>query len=181
LLSPQRIPIVETERLTLRGHRLDDYAASCAMWADPNVVRYISGNPSSAQQTWMRVLSYAGHWSLMGFGYWVAEETGSQKFVGEVGFADFKRALDPSLRGIPEIGWALASDMQGRGFATEAVRAAVNWSDRNRQWPRTVCVINAENIGSIRVASKCGYAEVARLELNGAPTIVFARDVVSRT
>lgn len=112
---PQRVPTIETERLTLRGHRLDDYAASSAMWGDSNVVRYISGNPSSLQQSWMGVLDYVGHWSLMGFGYWVVEETGSRRFVGEVGFADFKRGLDPSLCGVPEIGWALASEMQRRG------------------------------------------------------------------
>lgn len=81
---PQRVPTIETERLTLRGHRLDDYAASSAMWGDSNVVRYISGNPSSLQQSWMGVLDYVGHWSLMGFGYWVVEETGSRRFVGEV-------------------------------------------------------------------------------------------------
>jgi RimJ/RimL family protein N-acetyltransferase len=176
LSPPPRVPIIETERLTLRGHRLDDYDASAAMWGDANVVRYISGNPSSPQQSWMRVLSYAGHWSLMGFGYWVVEETGSGKFVGEVGFADFKRGLDPSLSGIPEIGWALASDMQGRGFATEAVRAAVNWSDRNRQWQRTICIISPENLLSIRVASKCGYTEVRRFDYKGDRTILFARD-----
>ena len=169
------MPIIETERLTLRGHRLDDYDASAAMWGDPNVVRYISGNPSSAQQSWMRVLNYAGHWSLMGFGYWAMEETASRKFVGEVGFADFKRGLDPSLNGIPEIGWVLASEMHGRGFATEAVRAAINWSDRNRQWPRTVCIISPENVASIRVANTCGYGEVRRFDLNGDRTILFAR------
>jgi RimJ/RimL family protein N-acetyltransferase len=44
----------------------------------------------------------------MGFGYWVAEEKETGKFVGEIGFADYKRNLEPSLKGVPEIGWVLA-------------------------------------------------------------------------
>ncbi len=145
------------------------------MWGDANVVRYISGNPSSAQQSWMRVLNYVGHWSLLGFGYWVVEETSSRRFVGEIGFADFKRGLDSSLHAVPEVGWALASDMQGRGFATEAVLAAVDWSDRHRQWERTICIVNAENVVSIRVATKCGYAEIRSFDHNGDRAVLFER------
>jgi RimJ/RimL family protein N-acetyltransferase len=154
---------------------LEDYPASAAMWGDANVVRYISGTPSSAQQSWMRVLSYAGHWQLLGFGYWVIEETASRVFAGEVGFADFKRGVDPSLEGIPEIGWALTSDMQGRGLGTEAVRAAVAWSDRNRRWQQTTCLIREANALSIRVATKCGYTELRRFEHGGNRTALFTR------
>ena len=168
-------PVIQTERLTLRAHRLDDYAACRAMWADPNVVRYIGGTPSSAQQTWMRMLNYTGHWSLMGFGYWLIEETQSGLFVGEAGFADFKRGLHPSMEGVPEIGWALASEMHGRGFATEAVRAVVAWSDRTRDWPRTVCMVNEDNAASLRVAQKCGYAQYDRIEHNGSRLVLFER------
>ena len=145
------------------------------MWSDSDVVRYISGKPSSAQQSWMRLLTYVGHWGLMDFGYWVVEENGSRKFVGEVGFADFKRGIDPSLDCVPEVGWALASDMQGRGFATEAVGAAVAWSDENRQWDRTICLIRTENVASLRLARKCGYAEIRRFDYNGDETLLFER------
>ncbi len=169
------MPAIETARLTLRGHRIDDYDASAAMWADPNVVRYITGKPATPQQSWMRLLNYVGHWRLMGFGYWLVEETASGKFVGEVGFADFKRGLDPSLSGVPEIGWALATDMTGRGYATEAVRAAVDWSDRDRQWGKTICIVKPQNTSSLRVATKCGYADVRRFDYGGEQTILFAR------
>ena len=159
----------------MRKHRLDDYPACRAMWADPNVVRYVGGTPSSPQQTWMRLLNYAGHWSLMGFGYWLVEETQSGAFVGEAGFADFKRGLHPSMEGVPEIGWALASEMHGRGFATEAVREVVAWSDRTRDWPRTVCMVNEDNAASLRVAQKCGYAQYDRIEHNGSRLVLFER------
>jgi len=145
------------------------------MWGDPHIVRHITGRPSSAQQSWMRLLNYAGHWNLLGFGYWVVEEHATGRFVGEVGFADFKRGLDPSLAGVPEVGWALAAEMHGRGFATEAVRAAVSWGDSNFRSDRTFCIIDPENAASLRVASKCGYSEVRRFDYNDSPTILFER------
>ncbi len=67
------------------------------MWADPEVTRYIGGKPLTEEESWARLLRYVGHWSLLGFGYWVVEEKTTGNFIGEVGFADYKRDL-PSLR-----------------------------------------------------------------------------------
>ncbi len=118
------VPILETERLKLRGHRLDDFTHSAAMWADPTVTRHIGGKPLTEEESWARLLRHVGHWALLGFGYWVAEEKATGNFVGEIGFADYKRDLEPSLKGVPEIGWVLASPAHGRGY-TEALRAVV--------------------------------------------------------
>ena len=169
------VPIVETARLVLRGHRLDDFEASFAMWSDPVVTRYIGGKPSTEQQTWSRLMGYVGHWSLMGFGYWVIEEKSSGRFVGEAGFADFRRVIAASMRDVPEIGWTLASRFHGKGYATEAVRAVVAWGDVRFGPARTVCLINAENLASIRVAQKCGYAEFERALFNEQATLFLAR------
>jgi RimJ/RimL family protein N-acetyltransferase len=54
-----------------------------------------------------RLLRYVGHWAVLGFGYWVVEEKASGEFVGETGFADYRREMKPSLDGAPEIGWVL--------------------------------------------------------------------------
>jgi hypothetical protein len=69
-----RAPILETERLTLRGHRLDDFGPYAAMWADPVVTQHIGGKPIPEEESWTRFLRQAGHWALLGFGYWVVEE-----------------------------------------------------------------------------------------------------------
>src|ERR1700683_3795866 len=119
-----KVPVLETERLKLRGPPLDDFPKFAAMWADPNVCRYIGGKPLNEEESWTKFLRYAGHWSLLGFGYWAVQEKSSGNFVGEIGFADYKRELEPSLKGEPEIGWVLASAAHGKGYATEAVRAA---------------------------------------------------------
>lgn len=174
LVGFPEVPVIETERLRMRGHRLADFDDSAAMWADPIVTRYI-GQPSTEQQSWARIRGYLGHWSLLGFGYWLVEEKTTGIFIGEVGFADFKREIEPSIKGIPETGWALIGSAHGKGYATEAVRAALAWGERRFESKRTVCIIDPENLASLRVAEKCGYREVAHTTYNGDPTILLAR------
>jgi RimJ/RimL family protein N-acetyltransferase len=169
------IPVLETERLTLRGHRLDDFADSLALWTDPEVTRFIGGKPSTREEAWSRLLRYAGHWALLGFGYWAVTEKETGRFLGEVGFADSKREIEPSLDGLPEIGWVLAPHAHGKGYATEAVQAAIAWGDAHFNSRRTACIIAPENQPSIRVAEKCGYRELCRTTYKDKPTIMFVR------
>jgi RimJ/RimL family protein N-acetyltransferase len=89
------IPTLESSRLILRGPTLDDFAASLAMWSDPAVVRYFGRPPFGEEEVWARLLRYVGHWALLGFGYWVVVEKASGRFVGEVGFADLRREIEP--------------------------------------------------------------------------------------
>lgn len=168
-------PEIETERLLLRGHRLDDFAYSAAMWADLVVTRHIGGRPFSTEESWARLLRYIGHWDVLGFGYWAVEEKATGHFVGEVGFADFKREIEPSLGGQPEMGWVFVPQVYGQGYATEAVRAAASWGDRHLSSASSVCLIHPDNQASIRVAEKCGFHEYQRTEYKGQPTILLAR------
>jgi RimJ/RimL family protein N-acetyltransferase len=163
-----------TYRLTLRPHTLDDFLESYAMWSDPEVVRYIGGQLFTREEVWA-LLRYAGHWAMLGFGYWVVRDTQSRRFLGEVGFADYHREIEPSLLGTPEIGWALDPSVHGRGYATEAVRAALDWADAH--WPdgETACIVAPENLPSLRVAHKCGYREQLRTTYKGKPTIILRR------
>lgn len=151
-------PVIETARLRLRGHGYGDLRECAAMWSDPLVTRFIGGKPSTLTQTWARLQAYTGHWAMLGFGYWLFELKDSAQFVGEGGFADFKREIAPSMQSDPELGFALASRFHGKGYATEAVSAILSWGDRHLPSERTVCLINPENAASQRVVEKCGYA-----------------------
>ena len=175
LRSIESIPVIGTHRLVLRGHRMDDFADSLALWTDPEVTRFISGKPSTQEEVWSRLLRYVGHWAMLGFGYWVISDKETGRFMGEVGFADFRRVIEPSLDDTPEIGWALAPHSHGKGYATEAARAAVAWGEAHFGPVRTACIIAPENGPSIRVAEKCGYREFRRTTYKDSPTILFVR------
>jgi RimJ/RimL family protein N-acetyltransferase len=169
------VPILMTERLTMRGHRLDDLDDCYALWSDPIGTRYTTGRPQTEEEVWTRLLRYVGHWALMGFGYWMVRETTTDRFVGEVGFADYHRAIVPSVIGVPELGWVLMRDMQGRGLATEAVQAALAWGEQQFHGGRTVCIIDPQNEPSLRVADKVGYREFARTLYKDQPIVMFER------
>jgi len=73
---------LRTARLALAPHTLADFDDSAALWADPEVVRYIGGKPSTEAESWVRLMRCAGSWALLGLGYWVAREAASGRFVG---------------------------------------------------------------------------------------------------
>lgn len=169
------VPILQTPRLRLRAHCQGDLPQCAAMWADPQVTRFIGGEPCSEQRTWARLLGYVGHWALMGFGYWVIEQQESGDFVGEVGLADFKRDIVPAMKGCPELGFAIAARFHGKGYATESARAVLSWADAHLPSGRTVCLIDPQNVASLRVVEKCGYEVFERGVYGERPALFLAR------
>jgi RimJ/RimL family protein N-acetyltransferase len=168
------IPTLETARLRLRAHRVEDLNDFAALWADPAVTRYTSGKPLTREEVWARLLRYIGHWELMGYGFWAIEEPGSGQILGEVGVAEFQRGIEPALT-LPEAGWILAGRAHGKGYGTEAVRAAVEWAETRFGSRGLTCIIHPENQPSLRLAAKCGFHEVRRAVYKDHPLIVFER------
>jgi len=170
---------LETPRLTMRPHVVSDFPASFAMWTDPRTVAFTGGTPSTRDRGWQRLLSYAGLWSLLGFGYWAVLERGTESFVGEVGFADFHRGTDPGFEGEPEMGWAIAPEHYGKGYATEAVIAALAWADMALHYPRTICMIDPANTASRAIARKTGFTEWTGTAFGGKEIQLFQRPLKS--
>ncbi len=87
---------------------------------------------------------------------------------------DYHRMLEPAFDA-PELGWGLRSAFQGKGFAYEAVSAALAWCDEALNAPRTVCMIDPTNTPSLALAARAGYREYARTDYKGAPVILLER------
>jgi RimJ/RimL family protein N-acetyltransferase len=81
---------------------------------------------------------------------------------------------------MPELGWALCPWAQGKGYATEALKAAVAWGDANFEALRTVCIIHRDNQRSFRVAEKLGYDMVLRASTDSEPDVILARQVMAQ-
>lgn len=170
-------PVIETERLILRSHRIDDFDAIAAQWADPAVVKYIGGTPSSREASWSRLLRYPGHWQMLGFGYWIVFEKHNGKegaFAGEIGLADYQREMTPSLNGMAEMGWVVAPQFHGKGYAVEAARAVLSWADENLD-RQLCCIIAPEHQASVRLAEKCGFVAHTDTTYHGSATRIFLR------
>ena len=138
-------------RLRLRPHVLSDYPACKALWQHPNTIRFIGGVAQSDQEVWFRLLRYGGMWALLGYGFWVFEDRNTGEVLGEGGLLNARRDI-AGLQDIPEVGWALMPQAQGRGLATEAMTTVLDWADGQprtrfpRHW-RTCWYFNAHNLG----------------------------------
>ena len=176
--QPQlKIPVIETSRLLFRAFNERDLDAWAAVMSDPMVMKYLGGAPLAREETWRRLLAATGSWPALGFGYWAVVRKREGDLIGQVGFADFKRELTPSISGMPEMGWIFASHAQGQGYAAEAVIRALEWIDSHVA-PETVpAIISAENAPSIRLAERCGFSEREEAIYRGSPISLFHRRV----
>jgi RimJ/RimL family protein N-acetyltransferase len=113
---------IETARLLLRRWLDADREPFAALNADPRVVEYLSG-PLSREQSDAFLERIEAHLERHGFGLWAVEVKGRAPFVGFVGLSvpEFEAPFTPCV----EIGWRLAAEHQGHGYATEAARAAL--------------------------------------------------------
>ena len=168
-------PVLETERLILRPFRAEDVDAQAAMMGDGEVMRYLGGHPLSREDAWRKLLCGGAMWSLFGWGYWAVTRRSDGVMIGQLGFADFKRDMKPSIEGLPEMGWLFAREAGGQGYATEGGRAALRWIDAARGRPEVVAIIDTDNAASIRVAEKLGFNEKGLATYRDEPLFLFRR------
>ena len=144
---------IETERLILRQWRASDVAANTMMLGDPLSARFITADRKPVTEPmagWRNAAIMAGHWVLHGFGMFVVEEKASGTFVGRVG--PFYPPVWPGL----EVGWGVASEFRGKGYAVEAARAAIDWSFATFELERIIHCIDRDNTASQAVARRLG-------------------------
>jgi RimJ/RimL family protein N-acetyltransferase len=145
-------PVIETERLILRPWRGEDIAPNTAMLSDPDTARFITadGKPVDEMNGWRNAAIMSGHWALYGFGMFVVEEKSSGKFAGRVG-----PWFPPAWPGF-EVGWGIAREFRGKGYALEAARATIDWAFSTFDIDRIIHSIDRENTASQAVARRLG-------------------------
>jgi RimJ/RimL family protein N-acetyltransferase len=156
--------VLETERLRLRLPAPTDVDALQLAYGDPEVMRFVGdGTPFSRQRTAAEIELYRQRWERDGFSTFVVETREERTIVGDVGFAGWDPetwhygvAAAPGRQIEIELGWTLARDAWGRGYATEAARAARDWAFTELRPPRLISMIFPANERSQRVATRIG-------------------------
>ena len=159
---------LETSRLRLRKFREEDWDPYAAMCADPDVMRYLgTGLTLSREDSWRQIASILGHWQLRGYGMWALESKETGELVGRAGFLD-----PPGWPGF-EVGWTLGKPHWGKGYASEAARAALRHGFDVLKRDRIISLIREGNAPSIRVAEAIGEKLAGEVEFMGAKALVY--------
>jgi RimJ/RimL family protein N-acetyltransferase len=140
---------LDTSRLILRPPRLEDFDAWSGMMEDEPTARFIGGVIPRAL-CWRQLMTMIGAWHAIGFAMFSVIEKASGRWIGRLG------PWQPEGWPGPEIGWAIARDCWGRGYAVEGAAAATDWAFDNLGWSSVIHSIAPENLASQRVAQKLG-------------------------
>lgn len=144
---------LETERLLLRTWRDSDLEPFIAMNQDSRVMRYFPGLMSEDESRAL-VVRIQEHFDVHGFSLYAVERKDTTQFIGFVGLLSvgFDAPFTPAI----EIGWRLAYEHWGQGFATEAAKAVLNPGFEEFGLPEIVSFTAEINCPSRRVMKKIG-------------------------
>lgn len=173
------VPVIETERLILRGMGRGDFPAYVALWQDPEVVRFIGGKPRSESDCWGRFLGMAGHWLMEGFGQWAITRREDGALIGQTGFFRAMRGIGADFDAAPECGWVLAPSAHGMGLGREAVMAAHAWFDAQPFGGVSHAMIEVGHEASFTVARRLGYVPMRESEDLGDRVVLLRRERAS--
>lgn len=145
--------MLTTERLLLRPWRDADLPAFATLNADPRVMEFFPKCLTRGESD-AAVARNRAHFDRHGFGKWAVEVVGIAPFIGYVGLTvpDYDLPFNPCV----EIGWRLAAEYWGRGYATEGARAALDFGFRERGLPEIVSFTVAGHRRSRAVMERLG-------------------------
>jgi RimJ/RimL family protein N-acetyltransferase len=159
------VPVVETERLILRGFREADLDGLFALAQDPLIAEYVNYNNAPLREAcWRSIALWMGHWALRGFGIWAVEVRSTGTLAGRIGL------WQPEGWPGTEVGWLLGRAFWGQGYATEAARASLDWGFTHLDVQELVSLIRPDNAPSIAVAERIGERFRGEVPFRGGTT-----------
>lgn len=162
---PFAIPVLETDRLTLREPREGDLPAFTAFAASDRT-RFIGG-PGDALDSWRGFLRQIGHWAFRGYGWWVIEDRATGQVAGRCGVGFHLHYPEP------ELGWQVYDGFEGRGLAHEAALAARRHAQTVQGLGPLISMIDPENTRSLRLAERLGARFERMGEIEGHPCQIW--------
>lgn len=152
-MIPATVPTLTTERLVLRSWRDSDLAPFVELNADPEVMAHFPATLTPAETAAMMERVKAAL-AARGFGWWAAEVPGEMPFIGFIGLSvpSFQAPFTPCV----EVGWRLAREHWGRGYATEGAREALRFGFEELGLPEIVSLTTTTNERSQAVMRRLG-------------------------
>ena len=161
--------LLTTERLLLRPLQEADLDELCALYADPEVMRFLgNGETRNRAQTAERLYRTLAHWEKYGFGIWVVCDKTDGRWLGRCGYGNLHEYPDM------EMAWTLHRFAWGRGYATEAAQAAARHAFEVTRVQRLIAVARPQNLASIQVMRKLGMQFEKMITFDGSDAVLYA-------
>jgi RimJ/RimL family protein N-acetyltransferase len=164
--------MLETDRLIMRPLTGDDFADYAAMLADPEVAGGLAESVgTSPADAWRSLAMFIGHREIRGYSHWALVEKATGRFVGRAG--PWQPHGFPGLG----VGWCLAREHWGKGYATEATRASLGYCLTELGAQEVVSIILPGNYRSIAVAERIGHRHLRDIEYRGQTVHLYGQRV----
>ncbi|MEL6574088.1 MAG: GNAT family N-acetyltransferase [Pseudomonadota bacterium] len=142
------IPVVTTDRLTLRAPEQRDFETYAAFRASDRAKTV--GGPFPRSHAFQSFCAIIGHWTMRGYGRWIVADKTTDEPVGLVGI------FYPEDWPEPEVAWSMFANGEGKGYACEAAKAAREWAYETLGWNRLVSMVDPTNTRSVALAKRLG-------------------------
>lgn len=149
---------LETPRLILRPPQMQDFEAWATYHGDEIATRFIGGC-QPRPTAWRSFMTMCGCWHMTGIAMFSVIEKSSGEWIGRLG------PWNPEGWPEPEIGWGIAREHWGKGYASEGAAAAMDYAFDVLGWDRVIHCIDEANLASQGVAKKLGSAYLRRVQL----------------
>jgi ribosomal-protein-alanine N-acetyltransferase len=149
--------VLETERLLFRDHEPSDLDAYCEMEADPEVRRYVGGAPRPREEAERKFRNGLNRPEERLLWMWATVYKPDRCYIGRCGVYPHFGPAGSIIAGEGSLAFYLARAYWGRGLATEAGRAFVNFGFKELDLSRIVTVVQVGNDASVRVLEKLGF------------------------
>lgn len=159
------IPVLDTQRLTLRAPKKADLATLTAFFETER--SHMVGGPVDAIGTFTKLAARIGHWALRGYGLWHIDDRKTGDFLGWVGL------INPPSWDEPELGWTLFAHAEGKGYAFEAARAARAYAAQEFKLDGVISYIRADNTRSATLATRLGASYERDGDVMGTPCHIW--------
>jgi 3-dehydroquinate dehydratase / shikimate dehydrogenase len=150
---------IKTARLLLRQWTEEDLLPFAELNADPRVMEFYPSTYTSLESDNF-VDKYKRSIEENGWGFWAVSSLDNSTFIGLIGIAEvkFQSSFVPAV----EIGWRLAYDQWGKGYATEGAFAAVDFAFNSLCLEKLVSFTASVNKRSMRIMEKIGMERLPK-------------------